>query len=234
MSPSWQGWRPLPDATAAEGWVDLSHVLWDGMPRMDYFAPPAFERVRSMPADPLNLSRMELICHSGTHLDAPCHFVADAPAMDEVPLERLLGEAVLWRLEGLAEDDLIEVEALAAAQPPLADGDAVLIDTGWGAKWPSGDYGRHPSLSPAAAEWLVEQGARMVGIDFATPDLAGHRRPEGFDWPVHRILLSQGVLVIEHLRNLDRLQPGRLLLLCLPLAIQGGDGAPARVLARPL
>lgn len=72
----------------------------------------------------------------------------------------------------------------------------------------------------------------MVAIDFATPDLAVHRREAGFDFPVHRTLLSNGVLIAENLTRLDALAPGRIELMLLPIAIEGSDGAPARVIGR--
>ena len=85
----------------------------------------------------------------------------------------------------------------------------------------------------AAAQWLVERGVKLVGVDFATPDLAVDRRAEGFDWPVHHILLSHGVLIAEHLTNLHALAGRRIEAMFLALNIEGADGAPARVVARP-
>src|SRR5262249_55047558 len=78
----------------------------------------------------------------------------------------------------------------------------------------------------------VERSAKLVGVDFATPDLAVPRRPPGFDWPVHHVLLGHGVLIAEHLRNLRPLTGHRIEAMFLALAIEGSDGSPARVIAR--
>jgi kynurenine formamidase len=80
----------------------------------------------------------------------------------------------------------------------------------------------------------VEHQVKLLGVDFSTPDLTAHKRPSGFTWPVHQILLSQGVLVAEHLTNLAPLANTRVEAMFLALPIAGSDGAPARVLARPL
>ena len=85
-----------------------------------------------------------------------------------------------------------------------------------------------------AADWLVSHQVKLLGVDFSTPDLTAHKRPAGFTWPVHQILLSQGVLVAEHLTNLRSLANQRVEAMFLALPIAGSDGTPARVLARPL
>jgi arylformamidase len=84
------------------------------------------------------------------------------------------------------------------------------------------------------AEWLVDHQVNLLGVDFSTPDLTAHKRPGGFTWPVHQILLSQGVLVAEHLANLGGLANRRVEAMFLATPIAGSDGAPARVLARAL
>jgi kynurenine formamidase len=88
-------------------------------------------------------------------------------------------------------------------------------------------------LSGEAATWLVEHGAKMVGVDFGTPETAPARRWQGWRWPLHHALLESGVLVCENLTNLHRLADRRIDVMALALNIVGSDGAPARVIARP-
>src|SRR5262245_22751696 len=95
-------------------------------------------------------------------------------------------------------------------------------------------YMNHASLTPGAAEWLVKRGAKIVGVDFATPDLAARLRPPDFAFPVHYTLLSQGVLIAEHVTNLGGLAGQRAEIMFLGLNVAGSDGAQARVIARPL
>jgi kynurenine formamidase len=184
-----------------------------------------------MPADPFNLSRLELIVHSGTHVDAPRHFVADGPAMEEVPLERLLGRGVVIGLDQ-QPDGVIEPADLEAADPQVEPGDIVAIACGWDRRWRTADWERHPSLSPAAARWLVERRVKLVALDVATPDLPLARRPPEFDFPVHRTLLGNGVLIAESVANLGALAGSRVELCFGALPVAKSDGAPARALGR--
>jgi len=113
-------------------------------------------------------------------------------------------------------------------------GDIVLLDTGWAQYVNTERYEDHPSLSAAAAQWLVDHRVKMLGVDFSTPDLTIHKRPEDFDWPVHHILLAHGILIAEHVTNLGALSNQRAEILFLALPLAGSDGSPARALARPI
>jgi len=220
-------------AAAPSAWHDLSHRLDGDAPRLPAFPAPVLRQLMCRPADPMQVSALELCCHVGTHVDAPVHFLEGAPAIDDLPPERFAGAGVVLRVEAAAED-VIGADALAAAAPGVRAGDIVLLDTGWSALWRDERYVRHPSLGLDAADWLVERGAKLLGVDFPTPDRPLCRRPEGFDWPVHRRLLGAGVLVAEHLTGLRALAGRRVEVVCAPLNLAGADGAPARVLARPL
>src|SRR5690606_3350544 len=104
----------------------------------------------------------------------------------------------------------------------------------WAPKVRTEAYERHASLTPEAAEWLLAKQVKMVGVDFATPDLATSNRPEGFDWPVHQTLLPHGILIAEHVNNLGLLSNRRVEVIFAGLSIIGSDGAPARAMARAI
>jgi kynurenine formamidase len=227
----WQGWPGGATGSDPSPWIDLSHPLRADLARIPFFPPARFERIMSMPRDPLNVTEIQMVCHFGTHIDAPCHFIADGPSVDQLPLDRLCGRGVAWRLS-CEPDGVIVPEMFAAARPALEADDIVLLDTGWAARFGTPEYDRHPSLDAAAAEWLVAHRVKLVGVDFATPDLAVQRRPIGFDWPIHHSLLSRGVLIAEHLTNLRGLAGSRIEVMFLALNIEGADGAPCRVVAR--
>jgi arylformamidase len=93
-------------------------------------------------------------------------------------------------------------------------------------------YEQHPYLSTDAAQWLVDHRVKLLGVDFSTPDLPGYLRPAGFNWPVHHILLANGVLVAEHMTNLGSFAGKRIEVMFLGLGIAGSDGSPARAVAR--
>jgi kynurenine formamidase len=233
----WRGWLDLPPPPVSRplhaAWTELSHQLHPDMPRIASFPRPRFERLRSIPTSMSNVTEMQMAVHTGTHVDSPRHFFSDGPPFEEIPFERLHGPGVVWHIDA-EPDSVIGLAALNAASPALQPGDIVALDTGWAARVGDDSYNHHPSLAVDAAEWLVEQKAKLLACDFGTPDLAPHARPEGFAFPVHHVLLSRGVLVCEHLTGHAKLAGQRVEFIFSALNIRGSDGAPARVIARPI
>ena len=232
----WHGWptsgavRPT---TPSGDWIDLTWPLTPSVPRLSTFPPPRIERIRSIPDDPLNVTELSMVVHVGTHVDSPRHFFSDGPALEDVPLSRLMGPGVVWRLDKPL-DGTIEREELEQMRPRLNPGDMLVLDTGIAEHVGMPGYDRHASLSAAAAEWLVEKEIKLLAVDMATPELPLHRRPEEFDFPVHRALLGNGVLIAEQVTNVRTLAGRRAEFLFLGLNIVDGDGAPARVIGRPV
>jgi kynurenine formamidase len=230
----WKGWNDVPEPVfAASGgpWIDLSHRLTPELSAIPNYPQPSFDKWKKMPEYPSNITLMSMVVHHGTHLDAPYHFIADGPSFDQVPLNRLYGPGVVWSFD-VGEYGLIDVTDLEKARPEVQPGDIVLFDTGWSKRVNDPSYTRHASLTPAAAEWLLEKRVKMIGVDFATPDLAPSNRPEGFYWPVHHILLPHGVLIAEHVNNLGVLSNRRIEAMFAGLSIIESDGGPVRALAR--
>jgi len=87
----WRGWMPLParhETKPLGPWLDLTHPIDEAMPRVPTFGPPKVKKLFCLPADPLTVTSFEMVVHTGTHVDAPCHFFSDGPSMEQVPLER--------------------------------------------------------------------------------------------------------------------------------------------------
>lgn len=175
----------------------------------------------------LCFTRISLVSHSGTHVDAPRHFFPQGSTIDEYGLDRFIRPAVAVdaRRDGAVP---LTRQQLEAASPTIEPGDAVLIYFGYAEKFYRDDYREHPYLSTDAAEYLVEAGATLVGVDTLTPDLPNVARPdEGFDFPVHSLLLGDDVLIIENLGpKLATLLGRRFLLIAPPIRIVGGDASP--------
>lgn len=213
-------------------WFDLSQPFFDGMPHASILDPPAFETVRSVADDGVNVQRYAVPTHVGTHVDAPMHFVEDGETIDELPLERCCGEAVVLDVSG-PEPAEITLDDVEGCEGTVTPDDVVLLHTGWGSKYGTEGYDPHPWLSVEVAEWLVEREVKLVGIDAITPELPVPFRPSGWtEHPVHRTLLGGGVLVAEHLANLGPHAGTRIEVQAFPVNIRGGDGAPARIVGR--
>jgi arylformamidase len=180
---------------------------------------PRVEQVRSIAkGDPCNLSLLTMGSHTGTHVDAPFHFLADGPRLGDVSLDRMVGEALVADLRGRAA-----VDAAALADVPLRPGDILLCRTDNSWRWAKPDFQRDFTyLTEDAAALLVERGVRAVGMDYLSIERFGSK-----DFPVHKKLLGAGVFVIEGL-DLRAAEPGRYTLVCLPLQFPTLDGAPAR------
>jgi len=168
--------------------------------------------------DPCNLSLLTLGSHTGTHVDAPYHFLADGPRLGDVGLDRMIGEALVADLRGRAAIDAAALEDVA-----LRHGDILLCRTDNSCRWEAPEFQRDFAyLTEDAADLLVARGVRAVGMDYLSIERFGS---EGF--PVHHRLLGAGVFVIEGL-DLRAVEPGRYTLVCLPLKFPELDGAPAR------
>ncbi|MDR5683792.1 MAG: cyclase family protein [Armatimonadota bacterium] len=173
--------------------------------------------------------------HTGTHVDAPYHFVPDGLTIDRVPLEWLNGPAVMLDLRSGARpgEPLMVDHLVGAIQGPSELQDRrVVLWTGWAqAHWNDPSlYKDNPYLSEEAARWLVERGARALAVDF--PVDGGPAKPAGQPkYPVHRITLGANVCLIENLINLDRIGRQHFTLIAMPVPVRGGNGGPARVAA---
>lgn len=213
------------------GWVDLSHTISEGMHRARLSTPPRVRTVSDVEKDGVNLMTYEFGSHLGTHVDAPLHFIRGGASIDELPLDAFIGSGVVLGVKGQS-NMAITAEDLDGAGPQPGTADVVLIRTGWETKFGTPEYSHHPYLGHDAVAWLVARGVKLVGLDVVTPDMPEAIRAEGFDWPVHRTLLSRGILIAENLCNMKSLAGRHVEVSGAPIKIKGGDGAPVRMLAR--
>ena len=198
--------------------------VYSGDPGIEIVAHASMER-----GDPANVSLLRLGAHTGTHIDAPSHFIEGAPGVISLPLDALVGEARVVEVPpdaGAVEESHVRPEALRGAT-------RVLFKTRNSAFWedPRGRFREDfVYIEPAAARALVAAGVRLVGFDYLSVEKFGS---EGFE--THLALLSAGVVIVEGL-DLRPVGPGLYDLCCLTLKIAAGigDGAPARAVLRTL
>jgi arylformamidase len=166
-----------------------------------------------------NLSELELGSHTGTHIDAPRHFEPGGTTVDDMALDTLVGPARVVDLS--AADDEITRAGLESAG--AAGAERVLLKTRNSSLWSKTEFSTdYVALSPDAADYLVESGIKLVGIDYLSIE-----RFHSDDYHVHHALLGAGIVILEGI-DLSGVSAGDYELICLPLKIRGGDGAPAR------
>ncbi|MFN8545916.1 MAG: cyclase family protein [Candidatus Binatia bacterium] len=180
---------------------------------------PRVEPMRQIAnGDVCNVSLLTMGSHTGTHVDAPYHFLAAGRRLGEVPMDRMVGGALVCDLRGRAC-----IDAAALCDLPLARGDILLCRTDNSWRWDAPAFqADFTYLTLDAAALLVDRGVHAVGMDYLSIEEFGSA-----EFPVHRLLLGAGVFVIEGL-DLKAVEPGRYTLVCLPLKYPDLDGAPAR------
>jgi arylformamidase len=206
-------------------WIDLSIPLHDDMTVFAGEGPFHRERTGAI-ADGAtsNVSRMALGVHTGTHVDAPVHFVEGGATAEAIALDALIGPA--WVVDAASETGSITAADLGGFDIP-AEEVRLLFRTRTAHLWDSpGFEPGFVALDATAAATLARRGVRSVGIDYLSI------APIDDPVPTHRILFEAGIVVLEGL-DLRNVAPGAYDLLCLPLRIVGSDGAPARALLRP-
>ncbi len=214
--------------------IDLSVPVATGMPVYPGDPRVAIAPALSAAADGVNVLHLDMGSQSGTHVDAPFHIDDALPTLDELPLERFWGRAVVVDARGAEPrtplgPSLFE-RSLSQSRPRA--GDIVLVATGWSRHWGGEDYLAHPYLTREAAELLVAAGIRTVGIDALSVDPT-----PADDFPAHRILCGAHAVIAENLTGLDPLLDAQtagepIEVSLLPLRLPAADGAPVRAVAR--
>ncbi|GAA4540227.1 cyclase family protein [Pseudonocardia xishanensis] len=221
---------PVAPRTAVD-LVDLSHVLEPGIPLGGPLPEVEVRPLWRLGEAIANISFCSFATHSGTHLDAPVHFIEGGRRLAEIDLEWLCGPASVVHVPR-GEHGSVDAVDLDRAGAHVRAGDRVLLRTGFSDRYADPSYHRHPYLTEAAARWLVDRGVRLVAVDLLTPEQPRTLRiDEGFGFPVHHVLLGGEVLIVENAR-LPADLPARLDLMVLPLPISAGDGAPVRMVGR--
>ena len=196
---------------------DISVIL--GEQNVTYPGDPAFMRELPSP-EAREAMRITMCAHSGTHLDSPAHFFPEGRRLDDFAI----GEFVLpAQVVEVLDPEAVTLEDLEDVV--TSPGEAILFRTGnsHSGRAVSGQFtDRYVYLTAGAAQWCVDRGLRLVGLDYTSVD-----DPRDAAAPAHHILLGAGLLVLEAI-NLADVRPGRYTLLCFPLRIKGAEGAPAR------
>jgi len=208
-------------------WIDISVPLRTAMVSWPGDPEPILERISEIErGDMVNVTFLRLTAHTGTHMDAPCHFLAGKEGIETFPLEAGIGPA-----------RVIQVPLSFPSIPPefledknIQEGDRILFKTRNSQdRWDLKDFQRgFTGLSASAAQFLVDRGVQLVGIDYLSIGVF-----DGDGAETHHILLGGKVWILEGL-NLGGVPEGVYDFICLPLRIAGADGSPARAILKPI
>jgi arylformamidase len=207
---------------------DISHKISQDMPIFPGNPSPKFESVLKLKEDGVNVSRISLGTHTGTHVDSQNHFITDGIGIDREPLTKFIGEAFVIDFSkkkiggGINGNDLDSFHSIVHLN------DIILLYTGvsnyWEENFMDETARNFTYLEPSAAEWIVNHRIKSIGIDSPSVEKYGSK-----DGITHKKLLSADIGIIENLDStLKEFVAKRVFLVCLPLAIKGLDGSPAR------
>jgi len=197
--------------------ISGSLIVWPGDPEVKITQTSRLDK-----GDTATVSRLDLGAHTGTHVDAPCHFVPGGSSVDTLDLNVLMGPALVVHV---LEADALSMDVLERLRIPPGT-ERVLFRTRNSDLWARGEREFDEdfvAITEDGAHWLVENGVRLVGIDYLS--VAAFGEPT----PTHSVLLRAGVIAVEGL-DLSGMAAGVYQLVCLPLKIAGCDGAPARAI----
>ena len=212
-------WHHITAMTIHDISLTISEALpiWPGDPPLQMTQPAQLAK-----GDPYTLTQLNMSAHTGTHVDAPSHFFQEGTGIDALDLDVLVGQALVV---DVGNADAITAPLLENLELP-ANTKRSLFRTRNSRLWTQGEtqfVEDFVAITSDGARWLVDYGVKLVGVDYLSIS------PFADPIPTHQILLGAGVIPVEGL-NLSGIAPGEYQLVCLPLKIAGGDGAPARAI----
>ncbi|KZT03936.1 putative cyclase [Laetiporus sulphureus 93-53] len=219
--------------------VDLSQRLDSCLPIYPGDPPFSCCPALTLAKDGVNVHAISMGSHTGTHIDAPYHFVDGGARVDEIPLWRCIGPALVVDVTGkrareqISWADLQPFEDKMRERTGLSEGLILLIRTGWSRYWGSSAYFDHPYVDRDAATRIVELGVKAIGIDTLSPDMTFTDPDVHGTFDVHHIILGAGGVIAENLANLEKIQEGSWIVSMVPLKLAGCDGSPVRAFATP-
>ena len=206
-------------------WIDISVTIKSGMVHWPGDAPVQIKLIHNIDkGDSNNLTAVSMGAHTGTHIDAPLHFIPSGKGIDKMRLDALTGKA---RVLVIKDRESITVKELKRCR--IKRGERIIFKTSNSRLWKNNRFAKKfVYISTEAAKYLVSLKVQTVGVDYLS---VGGFHKNGSE--VHKALLKAGICIIEGL-NLANVKPGNFDLICLPLKILNSDGAPARAVIRPL
>ena len=209
--------------------LDLTLTVSDKIPTFPGSPQPNFIPWENIKDDGYNLELLFLSSHTGTHLDAPYHFIENGTKIHEISPNRLIRDAVLIKSrkksgQAITKTDILKFEKMHEKIP---NGSTVIFWTGWQKMLRDDSYFiKNPGLSTTAAKYLVSKKTNLVGIDSPSIDFQASKQ-----FSVHHIFSKNGILILENLANLEKIKSWKFQLVVLPLKLKNATGSPVRAVA---
>ena len=208
--------------------VDLTHTITSDMPMYPGSEAPSFTATGSLTRTGFRETRLSLVSHTGTHMDAPAHLLQDGFSLEVLPISQFCGRAAVIDVSHLGAGAVITADFLRQQNGYLRTADFALFYTGWEKKWGTEAFlsEAFPVPDEEAARYLVSCGLKGVGTDAISVDSLS-----GSDYPAHKVLLGGGLVIVENLCLKKVVGRKDVMFFALPLKYAGADGAPVRAIA---
>jgi len=209
--------------------VDLTLTVSDKIPTFPGSPQPSFIPWENVKEDGYNLELLFLSTHTGTHMDAPYHFLEKGAKIHEISLKKLVSENVLIKSKKKGGESItkIDIQKFEKKHGKIASFSSVIFYTGWQRNLQKKYYfTKNPGLSVSAAKYLASKKINLVGIDSPSIDLGKDSK-----FSVHQIFAKKGILIVENLANLEKIKSSKFHLVVLPLKLKNATGSPVRAIA---
>jgi kynurenine formamidase len=209
--------------------IDLTLTISGSIPTFPGSPKPQFILWSDIKDDGYNLELLLLSSHTGTHLDAPYHFIKNGIKINQIPLDRLIGKAILIKLQKTKNIPITksDITSFEKKNGKILDHSSVFFFTAWQKNLKKNNYfTENPGLSKSAARYLASKKVNLVGIDSPSIDLG-----KDGSFSVHRILSKNNILIVENLTNLNKISSKEFSFTILPLKIKNATGSPVRAVA---
>ena len=209
--------------------IDLTLTISEQIPTFPGSPQPNFINWETLEKDGYNLELLFLSSHTGTHIDAPYHFLKNGQKIHQIVTRRLVTEAVLIKIRKGANQSITktDIQKFEKKHGKIDDGSTVIFYTGWQKNLKNESYFlKNPGLAVSAAKYLALKIINLVGIDSPSIDLGKDSK-----FSVHHILAKSGILIVENLANLEKINSEMFHLIVAPLKLKNATGSPVRAMA---
>ena len=209
--------------------IDLTLTISKSIPNFPGSPKPQFILWSDIKNDGYNLELLFFSSHTGTHIDAPYHFVKDGLKIHQIPLDRLMGKAILIKLKKTKNEPITKLDIISFEKRngKIPVNSSVFFFTEWQKNLNKNNYfTENPGLALTAAKYLISKKINLVGIDSPSIDLG---KDESYS--VHHILSKNNILIVENLSNLNKIPSNKFNFTVLPLKIKDATGSPVRAIA---